>query len=62
VGRVRIDVYDEILDVVISKQHKKNVRMINNITTQRETKGGEAGIDIYGDPWGERFVHWVGCK
>jgi len=62
VGRVRIDVHDEILDVVISKRHKKNVRMINNITTQREMKEGEAGIDIHGDSWRERFVHWVGCK
>jgi len=62
VGQVQIDIHDEILDVVISKQYKKNVRMINNITMQRETKGGEVGINIHGDPWGEHFVHWVGCE
>ena len=60
--RVQIDIYDEILDVVISKRHKKNVRMINNIMTQREMRGGEVGIDIHGDPWREHFVHWVGCE
>ena len=43
--------------MVISKQHKKNVRMIDDITMQREMKGGEAGIDICGDSRGSHFVH-----
>ena len=29
---------------------------------QRETKGGEAGIDIHGDSGGGRFVYWIGCE
>ena len=48
--------------MVISKQHKKNVRMIDNITTQRETKEGEVGIDICSDPRGGHFFHWIGCE
>ena len=56
-GRVQIDIHDEILDVVISKQHKKNVRMINNIMTQRETKEEEVDIDICSDSWRVCFIH-----
>ena len=36
--------------------------MIDNIMMQRETKGGEADIDICGDPGRGCFVHWIGCE
>ena len=61
-GRIQIDIYNKILDMVISKRHKKNVRMIDNITMQREMKEGEVGIDICSDPREDHFFHWISCE
>jgi len=52
VRRIRINVHDPKKDVIVTKQNKKNVSVVDNIFTKRKVEIQKFDVDINSDSWG----------
>ena len=50
--RITIDIHDLKYDIIVTKQNKKNISVVDNVFIERKTKGQKSGVDINSNSWG----------
>ena len=55
--RITIDIHDLKYDIIVTKQNKKNISVVDNVFIERKTKGQKSGVDINSNSWG--VICWV---
>ena len=56
--RIRINIHEPKIVIVIEETNEKNVSITDNIFAKREVKRWKSDVDVNNDSWG--VIHWIG--